>query len=399
VSARSDRPVGRSERAALVLYAAIFLEGLLVAATGPALDALSDQTGSTTGQIGLLFTASGLGYVIGSTIAGRLYGRLDGNVVIAATLVVMAVLTASIPLLGSLPLLLVVFTANGAAMGLVDVGGNTLIGWIFGSAVAPHMNTLHLSFGMGAFLSPLVIDRVAVWTGDAASAFWLFAISMVPIALWASRLRSPRRPMTEGGPSGALVIRRNLFLVAVIAVMFIMHVGAEVAFAGWIFSYAEELAIGGTTTARVLNSVFWGGLVVGRLIAIPLSRRLTPRAMLWLDLAGCGASLAAIALLRDWPPGLWIGTICFGMSIASVFPTCLNYTSRRIPLNPAVTSLFIVGAGIGSMSLPWVTGLVFESRGPESLIPMVGAAVVLTAALLIVADARSRHFDRSAARQ
>ena len=34
------------------------------------------------------------------------------------------------------------------------------------------------------------------------------------------------------------------------------------------------------TTARVLNSAFWAGLVVGRLIAIPVSMRLAPGTMI-----------------------------------------------------------------------------------------------------------------------
>ena len=67
-----------------------------------------------------------------------------------------------------------------------------------------------------------------------------------------------------------------------------MHMGAELAFGGYIISYADEFVHRRSTTARVVNSMFWGGLVVGRLIAIPLSTRLSARAMLQIDLVGAG---------------------------------------------------------------------------------------------------------------
>jgi len=369
-------PISVKRRMAFALYAAIFLEGSMLASIGPTLDGLSENSGSTTEQISILFTANALGYVAGSLLGGRLYGRIRGTAALAVALLSMALFTALIPVMGSLWLLVLVFAVVGISLGLIDVGGNTLLVWLFRREVAPYMNALHLSFGVGAFLIPLVVDRFAVATDDATTAFWLYAALMVPAALWLLRIPDPDSPGHGGDPmSGTTVLRRNAFFLGLMGVLFFMHVGAELAFGGWIFSYADELQIGGETTARVVNSVFWGGLVLGRLIAIPLSLRLSARAMLQIDLLGAGASLALIALLPDWGPSLWIGTAAFGVFIASVFASCVNYTERRIPFTGAVMSVFVVGAGIGSMTLPWLVGQFFDRRGPESMLWVVGGAI------------------------
>jgi hypothetical protein len=48
-----------------------------------------------------------------------------------------------------------------------------------------------------------------------------------------------------------------------------------------------------------------------------------------------------------------------------------------MPITSEVTAVFLVGGSLGSMSLPWLVGQLFEDRGPESMIYVVGSAVVL----------------------
>ena len=368
---------------AYALYATILIEGLILASIGPTLDALGDQSGSTLSQVSILFTANSLGYIAGSLAAGRTYARLTGTTVLAATLVAMAALTAFIPLSGTLWLLIGLFAVIGVAVGLIDVGCNTLLVWLYRSEVPPYMNTLHLAFGIGAVMSPLIIDRFAVVADDATAAFWLFAVLMMPVALWIYRTPSPRQPADAMQGDGSPVVRRYRWFLGVTAIFFFMHVGAELSFAGWIFSYAEELGKP-ETTARILNSLFWGGLVLGRLAAIPMSRRLTPARMLQIDLAGAIASIGVMALLPAWSMSIWVGTIGFGASVASMFASSINFAEQRMTITSHVTALVLVGGSAGSMSLPWIVGQYFDSRGPESMVYVVAGASLAAAVLFVI---------------
>jgi len=378
----SRLPKARKLRLAAAYYAAYTLLGLMLTSIGPCLDALQEQSNSSKGGVSLLFAANSLGYLAGSLLGGPLYGRLAGSPVMATAFIGMALATATLPLLGSLWLLMVMFALIGLALGLADCGGNTLMIWLYRHEVPPYMTALHLSFGVGAFIGPLIIDRFAVATGDAVTSYWLFAALMVPVALWLARNPTPDGPGDAQAAVGGLsALRRHAWLIGLISLFFFMHMGAELAFGGWIYSYAEE-AIGSETTARVLNSLFWGGLVVGRLIAIPLAVRLSPRAVLQLDLLGSVASLTLIVALPDWPAALWIGTIGFGISVASMIPGSFNFAAQHIPITSQVTAGLLAGGTLGSMALPWLVGQLFEPYGRQWAMYVTGAAILVAALLL-----------------
>ncbi len=386
----SQLPKARKLRIAAAYYATYVLLGLMLTCIGPSLDALQAQSGSSTEAIALLFTANSLGYIAGSLLAGRLYARLAGNRVLPAALLILALLTFTVPWLGSLGLLMLVFGLIGVPLGVMDVGGNTLIVWLYRADVPPYMNALHLFFGVGAFIGPLVFDRFAVATGNPATTFWLFAALMVPVALWLVRLPSPDSPgAARATADGRSVLRRYAWLIGLIAVFFFMHMGAELAFGGWIYTYADE-ATGSGTTARLVNSAFWGGLVVGRLVAIPLALRLSPRSMLQLDLLGAVLSLALLIMLPDSTPALWIGTIGFGFSIASMIASSFNLAERRMPIASQVSSTFLIGGSLGSMTLPWLVGQLFVPYGRLSVM-YVTAAAMLAAWFLLALVVRQKR--------
>ncbi len=372
----SKLPKVRRLRIAAAYYLTYVALGLMLTSIGPSMDALRAQSGSSTEAIALLFTANSLGYIAGSLLAGRLYARMPGHRILVASLVFLALLTFTVPWLRSPGVLVLAFTLIGVPLGLMDVGGNTLIVWLYGADVPPYMNALHLSFGLGAFIGPLAFDRFAVATGNAATTFWLFAVLMVPVALWLARLPSPASP----GPArtaldGRSVYRSHAWLIGLIALFFFMHMGAELALGGWIYTYADGVT-GSETTARVVNAAFWGGLVMGRIVAIPLSLRLSPRGMLRLDLFGAMLSVALLVLLPDSIPALWIGTIGFGFFIASMIPSSFNLAERRMPITSQVSSTFLVGGSVGSMTLPWLVGQLWVPSGPLAVMYVTGAAML-----------------------
>ena len=189
---------------------------------------------------------------------------------------------------------------------------------------------------------------------------------MVPAALWLARLPSPDAPSAAHvDVDGRSILRRYAWLVGLIAAFFFMHMGAELAFGGWIYSYADA-ATGSATTARMVNAAFWGGIVLGRLAGVPLALRLSPRTMLLIDLLGATLSLSLLILLPDSQPALWFGTIAFGVAVATMIPSSFNLAERRMPISSQVSSTFLIGGSLGTMTLPWIVGQLWVPVGPPS---------------------------------
>ena len=113
--------------------------------------------------MGLVFLVGSIGYTLGTMIGGRVFDRLPGHPVLGIAQLFAAVLIFFIPLAASLWLLLAILVCKGFAEGFVNTGANALLVWTHGEKVAPFMNGLHFFFGLGAFLSPLLVAQVWGW--------------------------------------------------------------------------------------------------------------------------------------------------------------------------------------------------------------------------------------------
>ena len=369
----------------IVYFIAFVGLGLVSASLGPTIATLAEQTGSSLSQISYLFTARSLGFMIGAFVIGRRYDRVPGHPLMVALILLIAAMMVAIPLVSWLALLIPVMFFAGLGSGGTDLGGNTLLVWLHQERVGPYMNGLHLVWGIGAFLAPILIAQVVTLSGSIRWAYWLVALLLLPAVLWLPRLPSPE-PQTKQQESqsdnGA-----NTRLVALIAAFFFLYVGAEVSVSGWIFTYTVELALATETNAAYLNSAFFGALSLARIVAIPVATRFTPRQILFADLLICLVSGLLMATFATSLVALWVAVIGLGVGMASIFPTLLDLAQKYMPLSGRVTGWFFLGASSGGMVLPWLIGQFFESVGPGvvviSILTCMSLAMVIFAALVL----------------
>jgi len=360
-------------------YSAAFIAlGMVTASLGPTISGLAANTGTTLSGISVLFTARSLGYLLGSFFGGRLYDQVTGHPVMVAVLLVMAVTMVLSPIFSVLWLLVAIFLITGLAEGALDVGGNVLLVWVHGSGVGPYMNALHFFFGVGAFLSPILIAQVGLRSDDLRWAYWALAALMLPSAAWMWRVPSPR---PGDGANVASSRQSSLLLLVLFLAFFFLYVSAEVSFGGWVFTYGVETGLADESAAAYLTSAFWGALTLGRLLAIPIAARFRPESVLLGDLVG---SLVSVLVILAWPgssTALWVGALGLGLSLASVFPTLMSLAERKMAVTGSVTGWFLVGSSAGAMSLPWLIGQLLEPVGPR--VTMVAIAIDLVAAFAV----------------
>jgi FHS family Na+ dependent glucose MFS transporter 1 len=153
-------------------YLAFIMLGMGMAILGPSLPTLAENTGSTIAQISVLFTASSAGYFVGSVFGGRLYDRFPGHPIMVILLGLLALGFVFVPLVPLLWLLVANLFLVGVFQGVLDVGGNTLLIWVHRQDVGPYMNALHFFFGVGTFISPIILAQAVLLSGDIKWAIW-----------------------------------------------------------------------------------------------------------------------------------------------------------------------------------------------------------------------------------
>ena len=297
----------------------------------------------------------------------------------ASVLIFLGIFSALVPIVSVKWLFFTVILVFGFTKGAVDVGCNTLLLWVHNETVGPFMNGLHAFFGVGSFIAPLIIARVISATGDIHWVYWFFAIAALPIAIWLWNLPSPA---ARAVPAEHEKTPFPILPVLVMVMCFVLYVGGESGYGSWIYTYSFKLNFGTEVTAAYLTSAFWGAFTFGRLLGIWVSMRAKSLTILALDFAGCILSIGLILFFPKSTTILWIGTILFGLSQASIFPTFMTLAEERMHVTGTMAGWFLVGVGLGSMIVPWLIGQAFVRIGPGAMMAIIFAALLLNVVIL-----------------
>ena len=353
--------------------------GLDMAIGGPTLPALAAQTCSRLGQMGLLFLASSSGYTLGTLVSGRIFDRVRGHPVMGMAQLFVAALLVLIPLVPWLWVLLAILVFKGFAEGFINTGANVLLLWTHGEKVSPFMNGLHFFFGLGAFLSPLLVAQVVGTAGGYRWAYWILAAIATLAGLRMLTMAGNPRPASarDGEPvqPGRGPIPVPLILSAMLFLFF--YVGAEVTFGGWVYTYAVTLNLASLAGAAYLNSVFWLAFTVGRLISIPAATRFKPKQVILAALLGCLSILIPGMVFFNSSTVLWLMAIGLGFCMAPIWPTGFTLAGQSIDLNGRLASIVLLGDSVGGMVLPSAVGQVIESAGPRAMVSLIFGSLVL----------------------
>jgi FHS family Na+ dependent glucose MFS transporter 1 len=364
----------------IAYYLTFITFGLSTAVEGPSLPTLARHTTSPLNIISLFFVMGGFGYLLGSMIGGGAYDRFPGHRIIASTLTIMILAAFVIPLATTLWILLAAALTMGLAKGVLDVGCNTLVQWLYNDKAGPYINGLHFSFGLGSFIAPILLAQIFKATSEIYWGYWIIAILIIPMAIAFWFLPEPATQMHNEHKNNAPI---PFLPVLLIVLAFFLYVGAEVGFANWIYTYAIYLKLATTITAAYLTSAFWGLFTVGRLVGVWVSTRIRSKTILFLDLAGCILSIGLIILGRESAILLWAGSIVLGLSMASIFPTLLMLAGESLQVSGAITGWFLVGAGAGGMAIPWLIGQAFTASGPYAMMTILLIDLILNTLIVI----------------
>ena len=370
-------------------YFATFVAlGLTTGSLGPTLPALATQTQSSLNAISYLFTFRSLGYVAGSILGGKLVDRLPGNIVMSTMLLLAMAPLLLIPFSMQLATIMGLMFVLGAAEAGLDVSANTLLLRVHGPLVAPFMNGMHSCFGVGALIAPIIVTRLPIFGQQVSTqSYLLLAIVLLAVAVFVVRLPSPAPRVVENSAASS----GRKATVFWLALFLFLYVGAEVGFAGWIFSFTVITGLGTTAGAAYLTSLFWGSLTLGRALAIPITARVEPDAVLAASLVGAIVSLLLMLVFEHSLFGVSLGVAALGCSMASIFPATLSFATRRLNVTGRITGWFVVGSSLGATSIPLAIGQMLSGLGPRSVILLPALALLLGGVVLAVLKCSERE--------
>jgi MFS family permease len=111
--------------------------------------------------------------------------------------------------------------------------------------------------------------------------------------------------------------------------------------------------------------------------------KFSPLQMIIADLIGCIGSLTLILVFNKSVLILWIGSVLYGLSVASIYASAIAYTEKHISITGKRMSVLVVGGAAGDAIVPLLIGYSIDSKwlGTIGFI-IISLVVVILASLL-----------------
>ncbi|MCJ8749831.1 hypothetical protein PDJAM_G00192240 [Pangasius djambal] len=383
--------------------------GMCISVLGPTLEDLATNVNKNISNISYIFAGRATGYITGSLLGGILFDLINPHLLLGFAMLMTAFGMFATPFCKKALILAALISSVGVSMGILDTGGNVLILNTWGDQAGPHMQALHFSFALGAFVSPIIAkllfghesDRSASQTtasnatsaplaffhgkGSALTSMWAYVVigafilfvSLLFFILHSRSSTSSNKASSapEKPPFFAKCHRALIFLLSL---FFFFYVGAEVAYGSFIFTYAKEYARLEEPQAAELNSLFWGSFAACRGAAIFFAACVYPGTLILFSLVGSVIASVSLVLFNQHHVMLWIGTAIYGASMAATFPSGISWVEQYTTVSGKSAAAFVVGAALGEMVLPASLGFLL-GRIPHQ--PLLMYLAVCTAAV------------------
>lgn len=383
-------PAARSPRTAYLLC--FVLLGISLSMVGPAMTHLRARAGIGIGAGGIILAGQGIGYVVASLLAGRRidhHGAGHGLLLRATGAAVLA--SALLQVARPLWAVTVLFAVIGGGGGAMDVTCNTLLVWNeppgrIGSA----LNGLHLRFGIGAIVAPLVVAASLQLLQDLWLVTVVLAAGWVGIAWLLHGHATPVKPVRGQHPEHDRPHHTAPALLLVLAAgFFALYVGAEGTFGAWSTTYGESLDLGWSSAPAVLTAVYWAGFTLGRVAAVAVTKRRPVDPVLTVSCGAATVAAVALALADGHPAPTWVMVALLGFTLGPQYATMLAVVDRRAGLDGRSTSRLVGAAGAGGLVVPLATGAILDHVGVGTLPAVV--AVTIGGAWLLAVAVVARH--------
>ncbi|PIE80636.1 MAG: hypothetical protein CSA15_01670 [Candidatus Delongbacteria bacterium] len=344
-----------------IYYILFILVGMMAGLLGPLIPYLSERANISIAKAGGFLSLFAIGSMTGAYLSDRILLLSKPSRAIAFLLLLFGLEMGLFYISSAYAIYLLLSFLLGATQGVINSSGNSIMLKVWKEEAGPKITTLHFFYGVGNIIIPLLIVGSAIYLRNDSYIFLLLVLISLPLAFTLFYNQIPKSKESE--KDKILYDKRSPYFLIFLS-LFALYVGIELTIGGWITTYG---ILKGTDkdTAKTLPSIFWGFLTLGRLLLIYVIKVVPDRKILF------SASILAIVsssiLLLDSTFGIYLAPALIGLSVSVYFPTLYSYGSKFYNLEGRNTGFIFISAGVGGVSMPYITGLFIEYFGALSL--------------------------------
>jgi fucose permease len=380
----------RERRLTWLAYGCIFVEGINAGWIGPFLPEISQLVHVSIDNAGLIVSATAAGYLAALLAAGETSHRWSAQKTLTASMLLVSVGLFGLSIAPALAGLLCAAFVAGLGYGAVDVASNAMVVDLNRDRLAAALNYLHVMFGVGALLGPLIAGYALASHLRYSIMFGIGAAFSASIAfMLATTAAVETRIAVERGEGFLPMLTRPL--IWVLGAILFLYVGAETGIGAWLFVYLRTSGALSESLASWGVSLYWAGLILGRLIGGRLARHIAAREFTMLASA---LSAAALVVLIVAPTTRVLAApmiVLIGFGYGPIFPNMIAVGAARFPSEVGrMTSIVVAGGALGGIFVPWIMGHAIVVASPRAAMEFALGITALMA-LIAITSLRTRR--------
>jgi FHS family glucose/mannose:H+ symporter-like MFS transporter len=377
----------RERKLTWLCYACLMMVGVNSGWIGPFLPEISRIVILPIDRAGLIVSASAAGYFISVLVAGETSESWSAQAILIGAMILFTAGLFGLGAARGLGGLLASGFVIGLANGGIDVGANALIVELNRDRMASALNYLHVLFGVGALLGPMIVAGALAQTISYSRVFATGAIACALIALALVATPALEILTSQEQPGGLLPMLARPLIWVVGGVM-LLYVGAEVGIGAWLFVYLRRAGAVSTVLASSGVSLYWLGLVAGRMAGGRLAHRFSiPQ----FTVMSCALSALALIGLITAPSNHLAAALMvmlIGLGYGPVFPNMIATGAARFPSEVGrMTSIVVAAGAIGGTFVPLIMGRAIAMSNVRASMEI---ALGVTASMALLAMALTR---------
>ena len=351
--------------ATVYCYWLMSLYGVSIVMIGTLVPELLQYFEVSLSEIGFLMTIQCFGGILALFLGSRFAEKVKKSLIIP---IAFGALGLGLLTVGNSPSFIVLqsaFFITGFFIRITDIFLNAFVGQMHQEESGIYLNRLHMFFSIGAFTGPLysgmLIKLDFHWQQIYSIIGILFVVSAL-LGYWfilpMGRIQQTQKPQNRI-PLNFLEIIQDpkIWILGVTLLFYSFH---QLSVTVWLPYYMEDSLGASKETANLAISLFWFGIILGRLFVSIIVKNQDPARLLSLG-AFVGAVLLVVGIYsRDillTTSAYFLVGLLTGAVIPLAFTICYKIFPEVIALATTFLSIFLLS---GQMVGPWLLGISAE---------------------------------------
>jgi len=303
----------------------------------------------------------------------------------------------------SLALLIAACFVLGLGQGGVDIISNNLVTEAYPEKSVQVLNILHLAYGVGATVGPMLIsvairnsERGLLVEGLVALSLFLSGFVYVVIQKKSKANVATDTPISEQSltSKNEIPFYRDAF-VWLLGFMLLLIVGTQFSAGSWAVVFMTKTLEMRTDQASLVASLYWMFISLGRIIAVFLARRVAQRDMLFIHLGGSFIGAILYTLFIGQRGASIVSLLMISLFFGGLYPLILAFIPKYFGNNIDKASSIIVTMGtVGGLIMPWGTGSILSEISPKMFTWSLVVCIFLVGVLSVFFMRKMRTFSK-----